>query len=580
MKQVALLSDFADSPFKIIKGTDRPILLIKEDGKIHAVDNRCPHMGFPLNKGTVNNGILTCHWHHARFDAGSGCAFDLFADDIPSYDVKVEGNVVFLSKAPRNKPTASYFRNRLHQGLEQNISIIIYKSIIGLLQSKVSHLEIVREITEFGSSNHENWSSGMTLLAITINLWPELQENTRIGALCKAAQQVAMDCDRQPSRRKFHMLEGSDFDSQQLIGWFRDWVRTRHREGAERTLLTQLEHGDDISLSDMVFGALHDRVYSNAGHNVDFANKAIELSLSLEGESASQVLPLMTVALTEARGEEENSAWSHPIDLIPIIRESEKNLESIWKSDAQFLEASFSMLRDLLQGENPQAIVDEIINLCRQKADPKGIAREIAYVAALRLAQFPESNDIADWFAPVHTFNFANAVCQSIVRHNSLQSGRGLFHAALSVFQDRYLNIPNVSLPNPDEELVGSYRNNSNWHRDLLDTLNEKRSWRIFPEQVVAVYRAGRGLAELIDMLSAATLREDFDFHKLQCVDAGAAQAKLWKGQEEAEHILAGVARHLTSHAPTPRGQSKMINIAKRLQRGEKLYEDDSIEKV
>jgi nitrite reductase/ring-hydroxylating ferredoxin subunit len=580
MKQVALLSDFADSPFKTIKGTDRPILLIKEDGKIHAVDNRCPHMGFPLNKGSINNGILTCHWHHARFDACSGCAFDLFADDIPSYEVEVEGDVVLLSEAPRNKPTLSYYKDRLHQGLEQNISIIIYKSIIGLLQSEVSHFEIAREITEFGVSNHENWSNGMTLLAITINLWPELQDNTRIIALCKAARQVAINCDRQPSRRKFHALEGSQFDSQQLTVWFRNWVRTRHRDGAERTLLTQLAHGDDASLSDMLFGAVHDRIYSNAGHNVDFTNKAIELSLSLEGESAGQILPLMTVVLTQARGEEENSAWSNPIDLIPIIRESEKKLEPIWKSDAQFSDASFSKFRDILLGEDPQAIVDEIINLCRKKANPVCIAKEIAYVAALRLAQFPESNDIADWFAPVHTFNFANAVCQSIVRHNSFQSGRGLFHAALSVFQDRYLNIPNVSLPNPDEELVESYRNNSNWHRDLLGALNEKRSWRFFPEQVVAVYRAGRELAELIDVLSAATLREDFDFHKLQSVEAGAAQVKLWKGQEEAEHILAGIARHIASHAPTPRSQSKMINIAKRLQRGEKLYEDDSIEKV
>jgi hypothetical protein len=31
--------------------------------EIYAIDNRCPHMGFPLHKGTVCDGILTCHWH-------------------------------------------------------------------------------------------------------------------------------------------------------------------------------------------------------------------------------------------------------------------------------------------------------------------------------------------------------------------------------------------------------------------------------------------------------------------------------------------------------------------------------------
>ena len=33
-------------------------------------------MGFPLDRGSVEDGTLTCHWHHARFDLESGCTFD------------------------------------------------------------------------------------------------------------------------------------------------------------------------------------------------------------------------------------------------------------------------------------------------------------------------------------------------------------------------------------------------------------------------------------------------------------------------------------------------------------------------
>jgi nitrite reductase/ring-hydroxylating ferredoxin subunit len=43
--------------------------------RVFALDNRCPHMGFPLDRGTVEDGILTCHWHHARFDLASGTGF-------------------------------------------------------------------------------------------------------------------------------------------------------------------------------------------------------------------------------------------------------------------------------------------------------------------------------------------------------------------------------------------------------------------------------------------------------------------------------------------------------------------------
>ena len=61
------------------------IAIFLYDSKIYAVDNRCPHMGFPLNQGTVKDGILTCHWHYARFDLMNGGTFDQWAGDVTSF---------------------------------------------------------------------------------------------------------------------------------------------------------------------------------------------------------------------------------------------------------------------------------------------------------------------------------------------------------------------------------------------------------------------------------------------------------------------------------------------------------------
>ncbi len=58
---------------KMVVGGGRcPLLVIYDEGEVHALDNRCPHLGFPLHRGSVEDGILTCHWHHARFDIKSG----------------------------------------------------------------------------------------------------------------------------------------------------------------------------------------------------------------------------------------------------------------------------------------------------------------------------------------------------------------------------------------------------------------------------------------------------------------------------------------------------------------------------
>ena len=65
----------------------QPVCVFWADGRAYAVDDRCPHMGFPLHRGTVENGLLTCHWHHARFDLESGGTLDPFADDVRSYPV-------------------------------------------------------------------------------------------------------------------------------------------------------------------------------------------------------------------------------------------------------------------------------------------------------------------------------------------------------------------------------------------------------------------------------------------------------------------------------------------------------------
>jgi nitrite reductase/ring-hydroxylating ferredoxin subunit len=56
----------------VLHGRHRPILVIYDRGRVFALDNRCPHMGFPLERGSVEDGILTCHWHHARFELESG----------------------------------------------------------------------------------------------------------------------------------------------------------------------------------------------------------------------------------------------------------------------------------------------------------------------------------------------------------------------------------------------------------------------------------------------------------------------------------------------------------------------------
>ena len=88
---VGTLAELKTAGKKVVMGRHAPLLVIHHDGQVKAVDNRCPHLGFPLDQGSIQDGILTCHWHHARFDVSSGCTFDLWADDVPTAEVAARG---------------------------------------------------------------------------------------------------------------------------------------------------------------------------------------------------------------------------------------------------------------------------------------------------------------------------------------------------------------------------------------------------------------------------------------------------------------------------------------------------------
>ncbi|MEQ8693552.1 MAG: Rieske 2Fe-2S domain-containing protein [Pseudomonadales bacterium] len=50
----------------------RNILLVATATAIYALENRCPHADFPLYGGKVDDGVIQCPTHGARFDLASG----------------------------------------------------------------------------------------------------------------------------------------------------------------------------------------------------------------------------------------------------------------------------------------------------------------------------------------------------------------------------------------------------------------------------------------------------------------------------------------------------------------------------
>lgn len=573
------LADLQSKGCVVVNGPDRPVAVFWNGGKPRAVDNRCPHMGFPLAQGTVADGILTCHWHHARFDLASGCTFDLFADDVPACGAEVRGEDVWLTGGFGRADEAGYWRRRLRDGMTQGVALVTAKAILGLRAAGAGDRAIVAETGLHGVRHRDGWGAGLTTLTGLANLLEGLPEEDAVVALCQGARRVADDCFGQSPRIDRGPLEGSAADLPTLAGWFRGWIRARHRDGAERTLLTAAANGaKPAEIAAILFTAVTDRAYAGGGHALDFANKALELLDRVGWDHAAAILPSVIDQMASARGGEEDGAWRQPDDLIALTQDALNGLPgALREGDGRTFESGEALVGALLH-EEPGAGVDALTGAFRDGASPREAARRLAYAAALRIGRFGTANEFGDWVTALHTFTYCHAMLRVVERCGGPEGRgapveilRGLYHGAVSVYLDRFLNVPPVHLPTIGGR-NGASPNPEKFRTQFLGLLDRAGSVEEAAALVAHYLDGGGARPPMVAALVFAATREDADFHTIQMVEAAVRLAADLGETHEARNVLVAAARYLAAHAPTQRSQLQTVQIALRLHRGESLH--------
>jgi len=568
----------------VVRGRHRPILLVYENGRVFALDNRCPHMGFPLDRGSIEDGILTCHWHHARFEVVSGCTFDLWADDVPTCPVEIRaGGEIWVKPVFGYADPAEHWRQRLADGLAHNLGLVTAKAVHGLLAADRPPSDVVRQAALFGVRNRDGWSSGHTILTALGQLMPLLSEEETHLALFHGSRHVAADCDGATPRRARAPL-ASQTDLATLKGWLRRWVAVRHREAAERTVLTAIAGGaSPAGLADLLFAAETDRAYADGGHSLDFINKAFECLDLIGWEHAAEVLPSIIGQMTEARGAEESTAWRQPVDLIALCHDAALELPGLFATNRTAVRWSeHAMLAESLLADEPIVIIDALKAAARAGASPADIGKALAYAAALRVARFGTANEHGDWETAHHVFTYTNALHQALTRIGSEEAGsnvpveavRGLLHGAMALHLARYLNVPPASLPGEDGDRLDDLPAAAKEIRAaLLDAFDRQQQVDTAASLVARHLLLDHPPEALIATLARALLREDAGFHSYQMLEAGVRQFREWGNDVASRHILIAVARYLAAHSPTERAALQTADIARRLMRGGELHQ-------
>jgi len=566
------LAELRSAGSKVVRIEGHSILFVHHDGQLFAVDNRCPHMGFPLDRGSIHDCILTCHWHHARFDLRTGGTFDPWADDVRMFPSEIRDGEIWVDVSPR-ADVLPHARIRLREGLEQNISLVVAKSVLTLLDGGELPAAPFRAGLEFGVRYRRNgWSQGLTILTCMANLLPHLRVQDRPRALVHGLSAVASDCEGEPPRFGLRPLPDSAADPSLLKKWFRRFIEVRDAEGAERCLVSAVRGKCDPEvLAGMLFAAATDHRYIELGHVLDFINKAFEALDTAGWDLAEPVLASLASGLASADRMEESNSWRHPVDLVSILEDAFADIPQALDAgrEKRGTWTGQAPLRSILLGEDAQAIADALLEALRAGAAEENLAGTVAHAAACRIAHFHLSNEFGDWDTALHTFTFANAVHQGLRRAPSAELLRGVFDAAMSIYLDRFLNVPLISLPEPREKAVDP---SARW-KEFEDLLDRQQQVNEAAAIIVDSLHAKEDPAPMLAAIGKALLREDRNFHTIQSVEAAFRQHALARDPDHARDVMVAAARYLAAHAPTARAQSQTYRIAQRLHRGDRLYE-------
>jgi hypothetical protein len=461
----------------------------------------------------------------------------------------------------------------LRNGLEDDISLVIAKSVLGLLDAGVPASEIVRTGMEFGARYRgAGWGAGLTVLVAMANLLPQLAPDDQALALVHGLTFVADDTRSQAPRFAVGALETDDVPFDRLESWYRRFVDTRSSDAAERTLETALAESDRLAdVEAMMFAAVTDHVFIDGGHTIDFTNKAFEAVEHLGKDAAGDILPTLVQQTTAATRSEEFGEWRHPHDRAALAQRTVEALSAALEEGkarrGQY--DSVAALAWQLLDDDPEVVASSLLDALRAGADEEQVGRAIAFAAALRIARFHVQNDHGDWDNVHHAFTAANALHHALQRRASLDLLRGAVHAALRINLDRFLNVPAARPPHATSGSLDALAHCF----DVQGMVDEAGN------EAYGFLRGGGSRAELVAALGHGLLAEDADFHWYQTVEAGVRQAQQWpEGSEEEALVLTAVARFLAAHTPTRRELPTVVRIATRLRRGEALYEEETID--
>ena len=200
--RAASLDALEDKGRLVFRKAGRQIALFDTPNGVLACSNRCPHEGYPLREGSLDDQcIITCNWHNWKFDLQSGR--NLYGGEgLRTYPVEVRGGEVWIDLADR--PFAerrAEILASLREAREDNAYERMAREIARLHRLGADPLDALRDAIHWSSERMEfGWTHAYAGAADWLTLYDENKgdDETRLACVLEGVAHIADDVLREP----------------------------------------------------------------------------------------------------------------------------------------------------------------------------------------------------------------------------------------------------------------------------------------------------------------------------------------------------------------------------------------------
>jgi hypothetical protein len=392
-------------------------------------------MGYPMNKGTVRDGIVSCAWHNWQFDMKSGGCYRGACDDLQTFEVKVEEGRVLVALEEPYEHFAMH-ASRLVEGMRAS-DVFLQAKAISLMQkcggeSEDVAMVAIEQAYRHSQINHQSFQAVYEFQAIcdAVNLSENFDQRQKVGVLLQGVRTAAGSSGDRMS--VFPLPETAMLESK-LKSLLERYTYDASPLGIERLLLNSINQGAMHAAEEMLLEI------ATEGYFVGIREAFICISAVAhygEGLDISRFKPAYYSWILGDRRVEADIETKEAINWLSI----NKMQISDSSFDSNINDIDVDELQQLVSGNDLERIFEDLLTLLKEGVSFVSILNGFSLIAARRFSRVPVNNG-GLWNSATEGIRYCHSLRRVSESHKGSYKFKALFHMAFYFFKSRWIKF-------------------------------------------------------------------------------------------------------------------------------------------